>query len=157
MAPSRNADDDVAEIDIAAPPGEVWDLVADVTQMGRWSPECYRCEWRDGGTGPRETARFKGWNRHDLGPIPVRWATTSTVVESERGEVFSFTTKDSGATWTYRFAATPDGGTRLTETRSDGEKPLLAKLFNVVMPGRDDRLQDGMAHTLQRLKAAAEA
>jgi len=35
--------DDVAAIDIGAEPEAVWDLVADVTQMGRWSPECYRC------------------------------------------------------------------------------------------------------------------
>ena len=157
MAPSSTTAPDVAEIDVAAPPEAVWDLVSDVTQMGRWSPECYRCEWLDGGTGPRETARFKGWNRQDLGPIPVKWATTSTVVESERGEVFSFTTKDSGATWTYRFAATADGGTHLTETRTDGEKPVIAKVFHVVMPGRPERLRSGMQQTLERIKAAAEA
>lgn len=149
--------DDRAEIDIAAPPDAVWDLLADVTRMGEWSPECYRCAWLDGGTGPREGARFKGWNRQDLGPIPVRWATTSTVVESHRGEVFSFTTKDSGATWTYRLAATPDGGTHLVETRTDGTKPLLAKVFNAVMPARDERLRTGMQQTLDRLKATAEA
>lgn len=144
--------EDVAEIDVAAPPEVVWDLVSDVTRMGEWSPECYRCEWLDGGTGPRPGARFKGWNRHG----PLRWATTSTVVDSTRGEVFSFRTKDSGATWTYRFEAGPDGGTRLVETRTEGDKPLLAKVFNAVVPGRDERLRDGMAQTLARLKQAAE-
>ena len=64
---------DRAEIDIAAPPARVWDLVTDLYRMGDWSPECYRCAWMDGGTGPRVGARFKGWNRQDLGPIPVRW------------------------------------------------------------------------------------
>lgn len=147
---------DTAEIDISAPPDAVWDLISDVTRMGEWSPECYRCTWLDGGTGPRDQARFKGWNRQDLGPIPVRWSTTSTVVESLRGEVFAFTTKESGATWTYRLTPTADGGTHVVETRADGDKPLLAKVFNAVMPGRDDRLRDGMAQTLQRLKATAE-
>ena len=33
-----------ARIDIAAPPDVVYDLIADVTRMGEWSPECYRCE-----------------------------------------------------------------------------------------------------------------
>lgn len=155
--PSAPSADDVAEIDIAAPPEEVWDLVADVTRMGEWSPECYRGQWLDGGTGPRVGARFKGWNRQDLGPVPVRWATTSTVVESVRGEVFSFTTKQSGATWTYRFEATGEAGTHLVETRQEGTRPLLAKVFNAVMPGRDQRLRDGMAQTLARLRAAAEA
>jgi uncharacterized protein YndB with AHSA1/START domain len=148
--------DDIAEIDIAASPEEVWDLVADVTQMGRWSPECTRCEWLDGGTGPREGARFKGWNRQQVGPVPVRWATKSTVVESTRGEVFSFLTKDSGATWTYRFTATPDG-THLVEERTEGTRPLIAKVFNAVMPGRPEALRTGMAQTLERLKAAAES
>lgn len=159
MLPPMAADlgTDTVEIDIDAPPDVVWDLLSDVTRMGEWSPECYRCTWLDGGTGPREQARFKGWNRHDLGPIPVKWTTTSTVVESTRGEVFSFTTKDSAATWTYRLSPTPDGGTHLVETRTDGEKPLMAKVFNAVMPKRDERLRDGIAQTLQRLKAAAES
>lgn len=143
---------DTAEIDIAAPPEDVWDLIADVTRTGEWSPECYRCAWLDGGTGPREGARFKGWNRHG----PLRWATTSTVAASQRGEVFSFVTKDSGATWTYRLTATGDGGTHVTETRTDGDKPLLAKVFGKVVPGRDQRLRDGMEQTLRRLKATAE-
>lgn len=147
---------DRAEIDISAPAEEVWDLIADVTRMGEWSPECYRCTWLDGGTGPREGARFKGWNRQDLGPVPVRWSTTSTVLESKRGEVFSFTTKDSGATWTYRLAPGTDGGTHVVETRADGDKPLLAKVFNAVMPQRDQRLTDGMEQTLHRLKETAE-
>lgn len=149
--------DDRAEIDIAAPPDAVWDLIADVTRMGEWSPECYRCAWLDSGTGPREQARFKGWNQQKLGPIPLRWATTSMVVEARRGEVFSFTTKDSGATWTYRLTPTADGGTHLVETRADGDKPRLAKVFNAVVPGRDQTLRDGMEQTLQRLKATAES
>ena len=147
---------DTAEVDVAAAPETVWDLVADVTRMGEWSPECYRCTWLDGGTGPREGARFKGWNRQDLGPLPVRWTTTSTVVEAVRGEVFSFTTKTSGATWTYRFTATPDGGTHVVETRTDGTKPLIARVFNAVMPRRGEILVEGMHETLRRIKAAAE-
>jgi uncharacterized protein YndB with AHSA1/START domain len=148
---------DRAEIDIAAPPALVWDLVTDLDRMGDWSPECYRCTWMDGGTGPRVGARFKGWNRQDLGPIPVKWTTVSTVTESKRGEVFAFTTKQSGATWAYTFAPTPDGGTRVVETRTDGEKPLVAKVFHKVMPGRDEILTDGMKATLERVKAAAES
>lgn len=153
----RMAAVDRAEIDIAAPPERVWDLVTDLDRMGDWSPECYRCAWLDGGTGPRVGARFKGWNRQDVGPIPVKWTTVSTVTESTRGKAFAFTTKQSGATWAYTFAGIGDGGTRLVETRTDGDKPLVAKVFHTVMPGRDQILTDGMRATLERVKAAAEA
>lgn len=147
---------DTAEVQIAAPPEAVWDLITDVTRMGEWSPECYRCAWLDGGTGPREGARFKGWNQQKLGPVPVRWSTTSTVLAAKRGDLFSFTTRDSGATWTYRLSATADGGTHVVETRADGTKPLLAKVFGKVMPRRDEILVEGMQQTLERLKATAE-
>ncbi len=33
-----------AEIDIDAPE-RVYALLADVTRMGEWSPECVRCQW----------------------------------------------------------------------------------------------------------------
>ncbi|HYI61458.1 MAG TPA: SRPBCC family protein [Acidimicrobiales bacterium] len=151
--PTTPPSDDRAEIDIAAPPEEVWDLVADVTRMGEWSPECYRCEWLDGGTGPRVGGSFKGWNRQG----PLRWATTSTVLESERGEVFSFVTKESAAQWAFHLSPTSGGGTHLVETRTDGDKPLLARIFFRIVPGRADRQRDGMQATLGRLKAAAEA
>lgn len=147
---------DRAEIVIDAPADELWDLISDVTQMGRWSPECYRCTWLDGGTGPRAGARFKGWNRQDVGPLPLRWSTVSTVEESVRGEVFSFVTKDSAATWTFRFEPLDELTTRVTETRVDGDKPLLARAFAAVVPGRAERQRDGMHATLERLKAAAE-
>ena len=39
-----------SSIDVAAPPELVYDLISDVTRMGEWSPECYRCEWLDGAT-----------------------------------------------------------------------------------------------------------
>lgn len=147
---------DRVEIDIAAPPARVWDLVTDLDRMGDWSPECYRCAWMDGGTGPRVGARFKGWNRQDLGPIPVKWTTVSTVTESKRGEAFAFTTRQSGATWSYTFTSTADGGTHVVETRTDGDKPLVAKVFHKVMPGREAILVDGMTTTLERVKAVAE-
>ena len=54
---------DTATIDIDAPADVVYDLVADITNMGRWSPECFRTAWVDGATAPVPGARFKGWNR----------------------------------------------------------------------------------------------
>ncbi|HEY4378038.1 MAG TPA: SRPBCC family protein [Acidimicrobiales bacterium] len=149
---------DRAEIDIAAPPEAVYDLVADVTNMGRWSPECRRCEWIDGATSPAVGARLKGWNQGKAHGIPVRWTTVSTVRQADHGKAFSFETKDSGARWTYSFEATPTG-CHVVETREDSVKPLLAKVFGfIVGPANREAAQvDGMHATLQRLKAAAES
>lgn len=149
------ATEDRAEITVGVAPLVLWDMVSDVTAMGRWSPECLRCEWRDGATGPEVGARFKGWNQQKVGALPVRWATICTITESVPGEVFAFTVKESGATWTYRFAADGDA-TVVTETRRDGVKPLVARAFNVVVRGRDEKLRHDMEATLRRIKAAAE-
>lgn len=148
---------DTASIDIAAPPEAVYDLVADVTNMGRWSPETYRCKWLDDDDGPRTGARFKGWNRQKVGPLPLQWSTTCTVAAAERPGEFAFDVRQSGARWTYRFEPAGDGGTRVTETREDGQKPLPAKVFSAVVPGRPELLRKGMQETLERIKAAAEA
>ena len=46
---------------VSAPATDLYDLIADVTNMGRWSPECHHCEWLDqpGLVG----SRFRGHNR----------------------------------------------------------------------------------------------
>ena len=56
-----------ARIEIEAAPLTVYELVSDITRMGEWSPECYRCEWLDGATTAAPGARFRGHNR--LGKI----------------------------------------------------------------------------------------
>lgn len=147
---------DEVSIDIDAPPERVWDLVTDVTAMGRWSPENYRCRWLKNATGPAPGNRFRGWNRAKSGPLPLRWATTCTVVDADRPELFRFKVRESGATWTYRFDGDGSGGTRLTETRQTTTD--LRSRFSLLMGrDRDQVVLDGMRQTLERIKAAAEA
>ena len=43
---------DAVTVHIDAPPEAVWDLVSDVTKIGRYSPETFEAEWLDGATGP---------------------------------------------------------------------------------------------------------
>ena len=43
-----------------APADEVWNIVADVRNTGRFSPEVIEAEWLDGATGPALGARFRG-------------------------------------------------------------------------------------------------
>jgi hypothetical protein len=61
-----------ARVHIDAKPAELYDLVTDVTRMGEWSPECVRCVWLDGATGPAVGARFRGSNRRASLPFYVR-------------------------------------------------------------------------------------
>ena len=77
-------------IEIAAPPEAVYDLVADITRMGEWSAECYRCVWLDGASTAAVGTRFRGYNR--LGPY--RWERTALITTADRGREFSFTTLD---------------------------------------------------------------
>jgi uncharacterized protein YndB with AHSA1/START domain len=141
--------------DISASPEAVYDLVADVTRMGEWSPECVKCEWVDGEPGA-VGSRFKGHNKSGF----VKWSTTAKVLSADRGQKFSFATMNKdrkGTRWTYTFEG--DGaGTKVTESFESLFTPTLIrwaeKLF---MRNRQQQLEEGMAKTLAAVKAAAEA
>lgn len=59
-----------ATVHMAAPADKVWDLVADVRNIGSYSPEVFEAEWLDGATGPALGARFRGHvKRNEIGPV----------------------------------------------------------------------------------------
>lgn len=63
-----------ATVHIAAPADKIWDLIADVRNTGRFSPETFEAEWLDGATGPALGVRFRGHvRRNEIGP--VYWTT----------------------------------------------------------------------------------
>jgi len=142
---------------IAAPADRLYDIVSDVTQMGRLSPECVGGRWLGGATGPAVGARFKGTNKRGF----ARWSTTNEVVAAEPGREFAFETQQSGMRWAYRFE--PDGdGTVVTEERTAFKaRPAIAKLFTGLLLGgldrHEDELREGMRATLERLRVIAEA
>jgi uncharacterized protein YndB with AHSA1/START domain len=151
---------DEVTIDIAAPPERVYSLVADITRMGEWSPECFHCEWTKGATGPVVGARFKAKNKGGRGPS---WFNTPVVTAADEGREFAFNRSGPGVgSYTWRFAMEPTPtGTRLTES-FDAEKPLGAAMTWITekWTGSDDRdadLHEGMTTTVARIKAAAEA
>lgn len=150
---------DTAQIDIEAPAELVYDLVADITNMGRWSPETYRTAWVGEPAQPTPGARFKGWNRAKVYGVPATWATTSTIRRADRGRAFSFDTPFSGARWTYRFEpGAADDTCTVTETREEVASPPLVRALYLLVGGlRRRQLAAGMEETLRRLKAAAEA
>ena len=88
----------------------LYDMVADVTRIGEWSPVCRTCWW-DEGDGPRVGAWFTGRNE-----LPERtWETRSEVVVADRGREFAFVVGGTFARWGYTF--TPMG--EETESRPD--------------------------------------
>src|ERR1700741_138242 len=105
-----------ATVHMAAPADKIWDLIADVRNTGRFSPETFEAEWLDGATGPAKGARFRGHvKRNGIGP--VYW-TEATVTECEPGRVFEFGVGKPGKalnTWRYELAPAGDG-TDVTES-----------------------------------------
>jgi uncharacterized protein YndB with AHSA1/START domain len=142
---------------IAADPVTVWQMVSDVTRMGRWSPETTSCRWLDGADGPVPGARFRGSNKHGF----RRWSTTCTVTHADEGKRFSFDVTYGPtpiSTWDYVFTAT-DGGTTVTESWTD-RRPGWMRLMSTPVLGIADRSghnRRGMEATLAALKSAAES
>jgi hypothetical protein len=147
---------DEVTAEIAAPAERLYVMVSDVTNMGRWSPECHRCEWLDGASGPAAGARFKGWNKRGL----MRWSTVSKVVVADAPTQFEWEVEQSRMRWGYRFEPR-NGITRVTEYREEiRTKPLYVRIaYKLRLLGKDPDaiVLDGMKQTLARLKAAAEA
>ena len=151
---------DSVSLDIAAPPQRVYQLVADITRMGQWSPECRRCAWTRGATGPAVGARFKARNKGRRGPS---WFNTPVVTAANPGHEFAFNRSGPGiGSYTWRFVFEPiSTGTRLTESYM-AERPL-PKVMNWLTEkwtgssDRDADLHEGMTTTLARIKAAAES
>jgi uncharacterized protein YndB with AHSA1/START domain len=145
-----------ARIDIAAPPEHVFGLVTDVTRMGEWSPECYRCVWLDGAPGAYVGARFRGYNK--LGR--VRWATTAVITAVEDSRSFAFTVvhdksgRDETA-WRYELAPSP-AGTMLSESFEFLWCPVANRIAELPVP-RGRQVSRGIRQTLRNIKAAAEA
>ena len=142
-----------ASIEVDAPPEVVWQLVADVTRMGEWSPECVRAEWEGGANGPEIGAHFHGYNRAGT----FEWDAPCIVTDCEPGKVFAFQIPPEAEVVTrWRFEFAPNGtGTTLTES-------FDAPLINVEgapsnFEGRFEMLAEAIKVTIANIKAAAEA
>lgn len=139
-----------------APAEEVWDLVADVRNTGKFSPETFEAEWLDGATGPALGAKFRGHvKRNEIGP--VYW-TTCRVTACEPGREFGFEVllgDRAVNNWHYRF--TPlNCGTEVTESfrMNEGMMTTLFGLFGGQLRKRRN-IRD-MRKTLERIKAVVE-
>jgi uncharacterized protein YndB with AHSA1/START domain len=147
---------DSVTVHMNASPDKIWDLVSDVTKIGRYSPETFEAEWLDGATGPAVGARFRGHvKRNEKGP--VYW-TTCTVRESEPGRSFSFGVgaKDKPLNiWSYKLEPAGDG-TDVTESFELSPIFPLRLYWAVLGWARGKRNHNDMQRTLERIKAEVE-
>jgi hypothetical protein len=157
--PARLAHDEVST-EIEAAPEDVYALVADITRMGEWSPECVKCAWKGDATGPAVGARFRATNKGKRGPS---WFNSPKVTVADPGREFAFNRSGPAiGSYTWRYVLEPTAtGTRLTESY-DAERPLAPPMDWLTRKwtgsaNRDDDLRDGMQTTVARIKAAAEA
>lgn len=144
---------------VAAPPADVYAVIADVTRTPELSPEILRCAWLDGATGPAVGARFVARNKAGR----MTWNNRPVVVAAEPGREFAFARTEAFAgtvEWRYRLEPV-DGGTRVTESY-EVTRPITPVGWFIIgrLAGCKDRrgdLQRGMEQTLQRLRAIVEA
>ncbi|GAA2058769.1 SRPBCC family protein [Williamsia deligens] len=146
---------------VAADPNTVYDVVADVTRTGEWSPICEACWWdagdEPGPDGPRVGAWFTGRN-----VTPDRtWETRSLVVAADRGREFAWLVWGKYARWGYTLRAT-DGGTELTESwqfLDEGIEYFHGKYGDEAqaqIQNRIDAAHSGIPATLARVKDSVE-
>src|SRR6185437_16567848 len=118
---------DAETVVVDAPAEHIYALVADLSRMGEWSPECRQVEWLDGATGAAEGARFVGHNQG--GPRGLmKWSRHGRVVTADPGREFAFVTEEGGregTEWRYRLEPA-DGGVRVTESYVVSWIPLWA-------------------------------
>jgi uncharacterized protein YndB with AHSA1/START domain len=158
---------------IDAPPAKVWELVSDVTHIGRFSPETFEAEWLDDATGPADGVRFRGHVRRN-GRGPAYW-TTCTIVGCDPEREFAFVVGKPDKhmmTWGYRLAPvegesaesaegaesaepTEPAATDVTEFYESADD-LGMRLYWKLFKGRRRTNAEGMRTTLERLKVAAE-
>lgn len=156
MADTQQHDELEASIDIDAPPAQVWALVTDIPRMASWSPQVKRTKVKGGVV--RHGATFSNLNGQGL----LRWPTAGKVVRFEPHRDFAFRIKENRTVWSFELADNGHGGTTLTQRRElpQGISRLSLVLTRVVLGGVEGftrRLESGMAETLAKIKAEAEA
>ena len=158
-----------AEEVVAAPPELVWDLVADVTRMGGWSPECIHSAWLGEPGRAQPGARFIGRNRF---PDGFEYEVTCVVTEADRPRAFAWVVLDDtgdparpSSSWRYRIDPLPGGGSRVRQrfTHGPGASYLRAAAANApdraaeIIAARLDGLRANMSATLRAMKATVES
>ena len=158
-----------AEEVVAARPELVWDLIADVTRIGEWSPECIRAAWLEEPGQPRPGARFTGHNRL---PNGYEWEVTCVVTEANRPRSFAWVVLDDSddparpsSSWQYQIEPLPGGSSRVRQRFSHGPGFSYLREATATAPAlaaqliaaRLNRLRCNMIATLRAMGTIAES
>ena len=97
---------------IASSPDEIYDLLADVSAMGRWSPVC---------TGGEYDRDDPSWFTGDNAIGDFTWQTRCLVVVAERGREFAFVNhgidgQQPLVRWGFTLQRDESGGTEVTQS-----------------------------------------
>ena len=151
------------EVDIAASPERVWDLVSDINISARFSNEFQGAEWVDS-DGPQEGASFIGHNKRT--DVNREWDTTSWVVACDPPLVFAWNVNDRdepSAQWRFELEKIP-GGTRLRQRLVIG--PSLSATGHAmkdnpdqaeqILASRQEQHRGNMALNLNGIKETVE-
>ena len=152
------------EIDIAATPKRVWELVSDINISARFSTEFQGADWVDS-DGPRKGASFRG--RNERKDVDRKWETTSYVVACDEARAFAWNVNDRdrpSAQWRFELEKIP-GGTRLRQRFILGRR--LSATGNAmvdnpdqahkILANRIEQHRGNMMLNLQGIKSLAEA
>ena len=146
-----------ASVDIAADPQAVYELIADVGGVGRFSPEATGAV--QAGHQPQTGDRFWGVNRRG----PWIWATRCRVIDAQPGRRFAFDV-DFGpfgiSRWEYDLEAS-DAGCSVTETWTDRRTGVRGRFItaagSLIIPGpRAEHNLRNIRESLAGLKRLAE-
>ena len=106
------------QITVSASAKLVWELLAEITNVGKWSPECIDTAWLDDTHSARPGVRFSGRNRARDG---FEWTVTCVITEADRPRTFAWIVLDESdaaqtvdlpsSRWRYDFHSAPHGGT----------------------------------------------
>ncbi|MFT7598771.1 MAG: hypothetical protein ACI8TP_001695 [Acidimicrobiales bacterium] len=150
--------------EMAARPDVVWAALSDITRLGEWSTECYRCDWNSD-QAPGVGSTFTGYNR--LGD--KEWSNEATVTAWVPEQRLEWDVRMIGASrerfgdkpfsrWGFSIEPT-DAGTRVTQTTEDLRTEEIKQRsldFLPEIPDRRERNLETMAGTLDALARACE-
>ncbi|MGI9666531.1 MAG: SRPBCC family protein [Acidimicrobiia bacterium] len=150
----------VVDIDIDAPPSDVWRLITDINLSARFQDEFLEGEWID--DQPGLGARFLGRNR--MGDR--EWETTNYIAAYDPLRRFGWAVDDPelpGATWTF-ILEPRRSGTHLTYRRVVGPGPSGLAAIIDRHPDREEEFierrdavhREHMTAVLRGIKALAE-
>ena len=141
-------------IEIAVAPEVAFAAIADLTAMGRRSPENTGGEWLAPARGPALGAKFKGTNTLDT----KTWTTNAVVTAYEPPRRFAFQVKFGFvriSRWAFEVEAT-ESGCRVTESWRDQRNAIVRRQGDTNDFRRSEFTKESIRTTLENLRHELE-